>query len=58
MPAQRAPAPRSAPLAVFCALLAAAAPAAAQPNQEWFVPGQGQGQGQGQGGQRPAQGRN
>ena len=51
MPAQRAPAPRSsAPLAFVCALLAAA-PAAAQPNQEWFVPGQGQGQG----GQRPPQ---
>ena len=54
MPAQRAPAAsRSAPLALSCALFAAAVgawPAAAQPNnQEWFVPGQGQG------GQRPAQ---
>lgn len=50
MPAQRAPAPRSARLAIVCAVLAAA-PAAAQQNQEWFVPGQGQGQQ----GQRPAQ---
>jgi Skp family chaperone for outer membrane proteins len=52
MPAQRASPSSSAPLATVCALLlAATAPAAAQPNQEWFVPGQGQGQG----GQRPAQ---
>lgn len=50
MPAQRAPAPRSARLAIVCAVLAAA-PAVAQQNQEWFVPGQGQGQQ----GQRPAQ---
>jgi Skp family chaperone for outer membrane proteins len=52
MPAQRAFVSSSAPLAGLCALLLAAValPAAAQPNQEWFVPGQGGGQ------QRPAQG--
>ena len=51
MPAQRASAPRRASLAVSYAALTllVAAPLAAQPNQEWFVPGQGQG------GQRPAQ---
>lgn len=60
MPSQRASASRSARFAVLCAFLAAA-PAAAQPNQEWFVPGQGQGQGQrppqaqGQQQQRPPQ---
>jgi Skp family chaperone for outer membrane proteins len=55
MPAKRVSPSSSAPLAAFCSLLAALAtmPASAQPNQEWFVPGQGGG---GQGGQRPAQG--
>ncbi len=50
MPAQRAPASLNARLATLAVALLAAAPVAAQPNQEWFVPGQGQGQGQ-----RPAQ---
>lgn len=50
MPAPRATAFSSAPLALFCVLLAAM-PALAQPTQEWFVPGQNQGQGT----QRPAQ---
>lgn len=56
MPPQRAHASGTAPLAAaLCALLAAATPTAAQPNQEWFVPGQGGGQGGPQGGQRPPQ---